>query len=106
MKPEWIDLGPLADFPEAAPVLRKAPGGHRYACVRAGAGVEAIDDRCPHQGYPLSQGRVQGGVLTCEWHNWKFELATGACTFGGEPVRRYPTRIEDGQSRQWHSARA
>lgn len=97
MKPEWIDLGPLDDFPEAAPVLRKDPGGHRYACVRAGASVEAIDDRCPHQGYPLSQGRVQDGVLTCAWHNWKFELATGACTFGGEPVKRYPTRIEGGR---------
>jgi nitrite reductase/ring-hydroxylating ferredoxin subunit len=97
MKPDWIDLGPLADFPEGAPALRKDPGGHRYACVRAGDCVEAIDDRCPHQGYPLSQGRVSGGVLTCEWHNWKFELGTGACTFGGEPVRRYPTRVEDGR---------
>ncbi len=97
MKPDWIDLGPLADFPLDAPVLRKDASGRRYACVRAGASVEALDDRCPHQGYPLSQGRVQGGVLTCAWHNWKFELGTGACTFGGEPVRRYPTRVEDGR---------
>src|SRR5262245_23195661 len=92
----WLDLGPLADFPEGRPVLRKADG-HRFACVRAGDGVHAIDDLCPHQGYPLSQGTCNGGVLTCEWHNWKFELATGDCTFGGEAVRRYPTRIEGGR---------
>jgi nitrite reductase/ring-hydroxylating ferredoxin subunit len=96
MKHEWIDLGPLASFPAGEPVLRKDAGGRRFACVRDGDVVHAVDDRCPHQGYPLSQGEVRGGVLTCAWHNWKFELQTGACTFGGEPVRRYATRVEDG----------
>jgi nitrite reductase/ring-hydroxylating ferredoxin subunit len=97
MKSDFADLGPLADFPEGEPVLRKDEQGGRYACVREGDAVHAVDDRCPHQGYPLSQGCVRGGVLTCEWHNWKFELKTGACTFGGEPVRRYPTRVEGGR---------
>jgi nitrite reductase/ring-hydroxylating ferredoxin subunit len=97
MKPDWTDLGPLATFPEGAPVLRKDTDGRRYACVRDGDAVHAVDDRCPHQGYPLSQGSVRGGVLTCEWHNWKFELGSGACVFGGEAVRRYPTRLEDGR---------
>jgi nitrite reductase/ring-hydroxylating ferredoxin subunit len=97
MTPDWTDLGPLASFPEDAPVLRKDERGRRYACVREGDCVHAIDDRCPHQGYPLSQGTVREGVLTCEWHNWKFDLASGGCTFGGEPVRRYPTRIEGGR---------
>jgi nitrite reductase/ring-hydroxylating ferredoxin subunit len=96
MKHEFIDLGPLADFPENRPVLRK-DRGRRFACVRRGDEVHAIDDRCPHQGYPLSQGSVRDGVLTCEWHNWKFELSTGDCTFGGEAVRRYPTRVEGGR---------
>jgi nitrite reductase/ring-hydroxylating ferredoxin subunit len=97
MKHAWIDLGPLADFPAGEPVLRKGSDGRRFACVRDGEAVHAVDDRCPHQGYPLSQGEVRGGVLTCAWHNWKFELATGACAFGGEPVRRYPTRAEEGR---------
>jgi nitrite reductase/ring-hydroxylating ferredoxin subunit len=97
MKSSTADLGPLASFPEGELVLRKDEGGGRYACVREGGVVHAVDDRCPHQGYPLSQGCVRGGVLTCEWHNWKFELATGACLFGGEQVRRYPTRVEDGR---------
>lgn len=97
MKHDWTDLGPLDDFPPGAPVLRKDEGGRRFACVRDGDTVHALDDRCPHQGYPLSQGEVKNGVLTCAWHNWKFALATGACTFGGEPVRRYATRVEDGR---------
>jgi nitrite reductase/ring-hydroxylating ferredoxin subunit len=93
---DWMDLGPLTDFPEGAPVLRKR-GPLRLVCVREGDAVHALDDRCPHQGYPLSQGRACAGVLTCEWHNWKFELSSGACLFGGEPVRRYATRVEAGR---------
>ncbi len=96
MKPHWIDIGPLADLTPGQPTLRKAEG-RRFVCVRDGAEVHALDDRCPHQGYPLSQGSVRDGVLTCEWHNWKFELGSGACSFGGEAVRHYPSRVEDGR---------
>lgn len=97
-----MDLGPLVSFPEGSPVLRKPTAGsgatsRRFVCVRSGDAVHALDDRCPHQGYPLSQGSVRDGVLTCEWHNWKFDLQTGGCLFGGEPVRRYPTRVVEGR---------
>ena len=97
MTPEWIDLGPLDDLPDGEPVLRKDEAGKRYVCVRSGDCVDALDDRCPHQGYPLSQGCLKDGVLTCEWHNWKFDLGSGACTFGGEAVKRFPTRVEGGR---------
>ncbi|XYI00208.1 Rieske 2Fe-2S domain-containing protein [Sorangium sp. So ce1128] len=97
MKSDWIDLGPLSEFPTEEPVLRKDDAGRRFACVLRGGEVHALDDRCPHQGYPLSQGAVRGGVLTCAWHNWKFDIATGACAFGGEPVRRYATRVDSGR---------
>ncbi|WP_437289422.1 Rieske 2Fe-2S domain-containing protein [Sorangium sp. So ce406] len=97
MKSDWIDLGPLSEFPAEEPVLRKDDAGRRFACVLRGGEVHALDDRCPHQGYPLSQGALRGGVLTCAWHNWKFDIATGACSFGGEPVRRYATRVDGGR---------
>lgn len=58
--------------------------------------IHAIDNRCPHEGYPLSTGALKDGVLTCEWHNWKFRLCDGVCLVGGEDVRRYPLRIDDG----------
>lgn len=61
----------------------------------------AIDNRCPHEGYPLSAGTLQGEdsdcVVTCNWHNWKFRLSDGECLLGGDHVRSYPTRIEAGQ---------
>ena len=38
----------------------------------------AIDDRCPHAGTSLSGGHVEGGVVTCPWHGWRFRLCDGA----------------------------
>jgi nitrite reductase/ring-hydroxylating ferredoxin subunit len=69
----------------------------RIALFRTPGGVFASDNRCPHQGYALVRGDVKDGVLTCAWHNWKFELATGSCRFGGENIRTYPVQIRDGQ---------
>jgi nitrite reductase/ring-hydroxylating ferredoxin subunit len=57
----------------------------------------AVDNRCPHMGYPLSMGSLRGETLTCDWHNWKFALEDGRCTFGEESVRSYTVRIEGGQ---------
>lgn len=60
--------------------------------------MHAVDNRCPHEGYPLSQGDIsqgpEGPVLTCRWHNWRFRLRDGRCLQGGEDVRTYPVHIE------------
>ena len=39
----------------------------------------AIEDRCPHMGFPLHQGTVESGLVTCHWHHARFDLASG-CT--------------------------
>jgi nitrite reductase/ring-hydroxylating ferredoxin subunit len=69
----------------------------RIALFRTSAGVFACDNRCPHQGYALVRGDVKNGVLTCAWHNWKFELGTGVCRHGGENIRTYPVQLREGQ---------
>lgn len=59
--------------------------------------IYAVDDRCPHEGYPLVKGSVDAKVITCQWHNFKFELSSGKCLKGNEDLRVYPTRVRDGQ---------
>jgi nitrite reductase/ring-hydroxylating ferredoxin subunit len=59
----------------------------RIALFRTSGGVFASDNRCPHQGYALVRGDVKDGVLTCAWHNWKFELGTGTCRYVASPKR-------------------
>lgn len=72
--------------------------GKQVLLVAAEGRVFAIANRCPHEGYPLSEGTLGPGcVLTCNWHNWKFDLASGAALVGRDPVRIYATEIRNGE---------
>ena len=71
--------------------------GKQIALFVNGGGVFACNNRCPHEGYPLREGHLGGDcVLTCNWHNWKFDLRTGETLYGGDRLRVYPTELRDG----------
>jgi nitrite reductase/ring-hydroxylating ferredoxin subunit len=59
--------------------------------------VYAVDNRCPHMGFPLHKGSVSDGILTCHWHHARFDLESGG-TFDpwADDVQTYATVIEDG----------
>ncbi len=42
--------------------------------------VYALDNRCPHLGFPLDRGSIEDGILTCHWHHARFDVTSG-CTF-------------------------
>ena len=57
-------------------------------------GCHAIDDTCPHMGASLAGGYVEGGIVTCPWHAWRFRLADGA--WADNPrikIGCYPVRV-------------
>ena len=55
----------------------------------------ALDGICPHQGGPLGRGQLQGGVVTCPWHGWQFDVKTGQhCTISALSQSRIPVRVE------------
>ena len=60
--------------------------------------VFALDNRCPHMGFPLHQGSVEAGILTCHWHHARFDLASG-CTFDlwADDVPTCPVEVRDGE---------
>ena len=72
--------------------------GQTVALFRHAGGVFAVDNRCPHMGFPLHQGSVECGILTCHWHHARFDLAGGG-TFDpwADDVRSYPVRVEEGE---------
>ncbi|HEX3430333.1 MAG TPA: Rieske (2Fe-2S) protein [Rhizomicrobium sp.] len=72
--------------------------GKQILLIARGERIFAIANRCPHEGYPLSEGTLGPDcVLTCNWHNWKFDLESGAALYGRDPVRTYPTAICNGE---------
>lgn len=71
--------------------------GRQIAVFRTERGLYACNNRCPHEGYPLKEGSISDGcVLTCNWHNWKFDLESGETLVGGDSLRRYPVEVRDG----------
>ncbi|HKY36193.1 MAG TPA: Rieske 2Fe-2S domain-containing protein [Polyangiaceae bacterium] len=70
----------------------------RVLVVRLEDGVCAYHDRCPHQGYPLSEGTLENGLLTCKVHGHSFDAASGAGVNPQHPcLSTLPVRVEDGQ---------
>jgi nitrite reductase/ring-hydroxylating ferredoxin subunit len=59
--------------------------------------VYALDNRCPHMGFPLHRGTVSDGILTCHWHHAKFDLA-GGCTLDpfADDAPSFRTEVRDG----------
>lgn len=70
---------------------------HHLALFRKDGKFSAVDNRCPHMGYPLTKGTVKDGILVCHWHHWQFDLQTGACFVGGgDDVQTFPVEVRDG----------
>ncbi|MFQ6029558.1 MAG: Rieske (2Fe-2S) protein, partial [Dehalococcoidia bacterium] len=71
--------------------------GHAIVVFYHDGQVYALDNRCPHMGFPLDRGSVQDGILTCHWHHARFDLSSGG-TFNpfADDVRTFPISITDG----------
>ncbi len=96
----WVAAGRLADMIDGEPLVVR--GAHHSIAVFAATDrgepkVWAVDNRCPHMGFPLSRGTICDGVLTCHWHHARFELETGG-TFDpfADDVAVHATRVVDG----------
>jgi nitrite reductase/ring-hydroxylating ferredoxin subunit len=72
--------------------------GHSLALFFDDGKVYAVDNRCPHMGFPLHRGSVQDGMLTCHWHHARFDLESGG-TFDqfADEARVFPVEIRDGE---------
>jgi len=69
-------------------------GERRVVVIRTASGFHALDNACPHQGYGLATGSLDGELLTCQWHNWKFRVSDGTCVIGEEDVACHSVRVE------------
>jgi toluene monooxygenase system ferredoxin subunit len=71
--------------------------GRRVLLVNAGGQIRAFEDRCAHQAVPLSQGRLEGDVLTCWAHEWQYDACSGeGLNPLGVRLRRFPVEVRDG----------
>jgi nitrite reductase/ring-hydroxylating ferredoxin subunit len=91
-----VTIGTLEELQQAGHLTGKA--GSQPICVFWCEGAPfAVDDRCPHMGFPLHRGTVESGLLTCHWHNARFDLSSGGTLDPwADDVRAYPVEIANG----------
>ena len=73
---DWIAIARASECPPGASIERVA-GDRIVALANVAGRFHAIDGLCPHQGGPLGTGTLCGQTLTCPWHGWQFDVATG-----------------------------
>jgi len=61
--------------------------------------VYALENTCPHQGFPLENGCLdpEAQTLSCPHHLWRFRLSDGQCTKGQARLKTYATQVKNGQ---------
>jgi nitrite reductase/ring-hydroxylating ferredoxin subunit len=103
---DWIDLGPLDDFPEGRPVLRTGSGGSvdvPLVAVRRGSRVDVFIGSCSHMAGPLQEGRIKevrgSTCLVCPWHGSAFDLDNGEPRRGpaANPQEQLQVNMEAGR---------
>ncbi|PSP79643.1 ferredoxin [Halobacteriales archaeon QS_1_68_20] len=92
----YVRVGDAEEVREAGRKLVRADGRHVAVFYHEGE-FHAVDNRCPHMGFPLMDGTVDDGILTCHWHHARFELSCGD-TFDpfADDVPSYPVEVRDG----------
>ena len=59
---------PTAVFPKGLPLL---------LIKKSDREIYALSGRCPHMGCPLRRGALDGYILRCPCHDWRFDIRTG-----------------------------
>lgn len=88
----WIRIGTLAEIQEAENKVV------RGIVVFAHEGnVYAVENRCPHMGFPLHRGSLCNGILTCHWHHARFDVCSGGTLNPwADDVPSHDVRVEQG----------
>ena len=82
-KPGRRELGSIAALRTRLPVDVELDGAH-FKVIELDGKLIAYSTRCPHLLGPLDAGRVEGGIVECPWHGYRFDVRTGQCVSGAQ----------------------
>lgn len=75
---DWLAAGQLADIPQDG-VRPLQLDGNKVILSRRGATVSCFANACAHLGLALDDGEVADGIITCPYHGFRYDLASGEC---------------------------
>jgi len=71
-----VRIAAVADVPAGSGRVVEA-GGKEIALFNVDGRFYAIDNVCPHRGGPLGEGDLEGTVVVCPWHAWRWDVTAG-----------------------------
>lgn len=74
----WNPVGILSDFADGA-IHAIEVGGQKVILSRNGASITCFQNACAHLGFPIHDGEVANGIITCPHHGFQYDLASGEC---------------------------
>ncbi len=89
---ELIRLCRRDELPAEGQAKEFSAAGRTICVATLGGKPLALDNVCPHRGGPLAEGTIERGKIVCPWHQWEFDLATGAGTPNLKAVP-YPLKL-------------
>ncbi|NNE68104.1 MAG: Rieske (2Fe-2S) protein [Pyrinomonadaceae bacterium] len=90
-------IGPEGAVPEGRGATVQLKDGSEVALYNIGGKLHAIENFCPHKGFPLADSRIYGGMVECDLHGYRFDVSTGACvTKSSCSIDAYDVVVEDG----------
>jgi nitrite reductase/ring-hydroxylating ferredoxin subunit len=92
---EWIRVASVSEIPTEGLGHPVKAAGLQIALFRWQDRVYAIEDLCPHLGFPLSEGVVQSGEVICSWHGWHVRLEDGSCRREKERAKVFACEVRD-----------
>jgi nitrite reductase/ring-hydroxylating ferredoxin subunit len=90
---KWVRVAHLSDLPTEGLGHAVKAQGLDIALFRWEDRVYAIEDLCPHLGFPLSEGIMQQGEIICSWHGWHVRLEDGSCRREREKAKVWQCEI-------------
>ena len=95
--PEWVPTIDETKIRDGAYVA-VYPKGLGVLLVRVDGELHAVANKCAHMACPLEGGKLEGAVLMCPCHDWRFDVRTGRFLDAPElGIATFPTRVEDGK---------
>lgn len=93
---DWIRVAPLEELPPGAATGVETDFGY-VGVYNVDGQLHAIDDLCPHVAERLNQGHLDGCIVTCPGHGWRFDVRTGKSPdYDGIQVKSYDVTVLDG----------
>lgn len=82
-----IIIGKTSDIP-VCKMQKVTADGKEILVINMDGNYYAIDDTCSHAGASLAEGKLEGAVVTCDWHGAKWDCKTGKLV-------AFPAKIKD-----------